>query len=98
MEEETRAILAAPRKEEEKYLKGYEELFKAFPTETQGYVHFMKSEKRRTRANGETVYYQEIFLPAKVLKTIYVKDATLLEQVETALEDKGFRDVKVECL
>ncbi len=98
MEEETRAILAAPRREVEKYFKDIEGIIKAFPDDMRSYKHFMKSEKTRTRPNGETVYYQEIFLPANILKKVYVKDATLVKQAEEVLEDKGFRDVNVVCL
>ena len=94
-EEETRAILAAPRHEMLPMIEQYGEIMKTLPVDVEGYEQMMKSEKVRRRNNDEAVYYQDIFLPGSVLKGLYVREEDLIEQVRVVLDEKGFKDVDV---
>ena len=70
-------------------------VYKQFPINVEGYEKMMKSERVRKRANGEAVYYQDIYLPGTILKHVYVKDERALDPVNALLAEKGFKDVRV---
>ena len=97
-EEETRAILASPRPEMKLLVEQYEEVINSLSIDTVSYRQRMESEKVRTRASGEKVYYQEIFLPGSLLKSVYVKDNSLVTRVTDVLVGKGFDGVEVKVV
>lgn len=69
-EQETRLILAAPRPEMLPIVNTFNSIYKQFPFNIEMYERMMRSEKIRRRANGETVYYQDIFLHGSYLKFV----------------------------
>lgn len=93
-EKETRAILAPPRGEMESLILQYEEAFKTM-LDPESLKEKAKSEKKRVSANGETVYYRELYLPGRVLTKLFVRDRSLIESVKTVLLKKGFNNVSI---
>ena len=94
-EQETRLILAAPRQEMIPMVDRFKDVFKQFSVDVDGYEAMMRNEKIRKRENGETVYYQDVYLPGNVLKRVYVRNEGLIEQVGIVLRERGFNDVRV---
>ena len=97
-ERETRIILAAPRIEVEAIIDQIgEDVRKQFDQfiDWSGYRRMMRGEKMRNRANGDIVYYREIFLPGALLKNVFVKESALLKPVRNVLDEKGFSRVCV---
>ena len=94
-EEETRLIMAAPRQEMIPMVDRFKDVFQQFSANIEEYENLMRSEKIRIRANGEAVYYQDVYLPCSILKYVYVKDERLIEQVNDVLIEKGFSGVRV---
>jgi len=94
-EQETRLILAAPRLDMLPIIDRFKDVYKQFSIDVEGYERMMKSEKVRKRANGEIVYYQDVYLPGSVLNQVYVKDSGLIDQVDDVLKEKGFKNVRV---
>lgn len=94
-EQETRLIMAAPRQEMIPMVDHFKDAFQQFSVNIKEYEMLMKSEKTRRRANGESVYYQEVYLPGSVLKHVYVRDEGLVEQVSVVLRERGFNEVRV---
>lgn len=75
----------------------FKDAFQQFSVNIKEYEMLMKSEKTRRRANGESVYYQEVYLPGSVLKHVYVRDEGLVEQVSVVLRERGFNLMKCVC-
>ena len=73
----------------------FKDVFQQFSANIEEYENLMRSEKIRIRANGEAVYYQDVYLPCSILKYVYVKDERLIEQVNDVLIEKGFSGVRV---
>lgn len=94
-EEETRVIIAPPRAEMQKYVGPSREILKAMSIDPDKYEQKMMSEKVRKRANGDTVYYQDLYLPGSVLRRVYVKDIALVGEVKETLSSAGFENVDV---
>lgn len=94
-EQETRLILASPRQDMLPIVDRFREVYKHLPIDIEGYESMMKSEKARKGANGDVVYYQDVYLPGSILKRVYVKDGGLVEQVNAVLRDKGFIGARV---
>ena len=97
-EEETRAILAPPRPEMKDIVDYYEDAAKAFGSNTEDVKRMTENEMSRTRKNGQIVYYQELFLPGNLLKSVTVANEELIEQVAGLVSDKGFKDVDVKAM
>ena len=55
----------------------------------------IKGEKHREKRDGKLVYYRELYLPSTVLNKVYIKDASLLPDIKTKLEHKGFGDREI---
>lgn len=97
-ERETRIILVAPRIEMESFFdqigndvrKQVDQFI-----DWDGYKRVMRGEKIRKRANGDIVYYHDVYLPGQLLKNVFVKDPLLLESVRNILKEKGFSKVGV---
>lgn len=94
-EQETRLILAAPRQEMLPIVDKFKKIYDQFLVDVEGYEAMMRSEKIRKRTNGETVYYQDMYLPGSILKHVYVRDEGLVEKTSIVLRDKGFESVRV---
>ena len=94
-EQETRLILAAPRQEMLPIVDKFKKMYDQFLVDVEGYEAMMRSEKIRKRTNGETVYYQDMYLPGSILKHVYVRDEGLVEKTSIVLRDKGFESVRV---
>lgn len=73
----------------------YRDVYKHFSIDVDGYERVMKSEKIRRRANGDVVYYQNVFLHGGMIKRVYVKDERLIDLVGDILMDNGFNGVRV---
>jgi len=56
------------------------------------------SEKKRTRDDGREVFYQEMFLPGYLLKSVSVANEELVGPVNEVLEEKGFDEVEVKIV
>ena len=94
-EQEARLILAAPRQEMMPMVDRFKDVFQQFSANIEEYERLMRSEKTRRRENGDTVYYQDVYLPGSVLKHVYVREEGLIEQVSVVLRERGFNGVCV---
>lgn len=95
-EQETRLILAAPRPQMIPIVDRFKDVYRLLPIDIEGYERMMRSEKVRKRANGEKVYYQDVYLPGYILKHVFVKDEGLIEPISDLLREKGFNGVRVQ--
>ena len=92
---ETRAIIAPPRAELEPLVRQYSEFLKVMKIDPMEFERMTKSEKSRKRMNGETVFYQDLYLPSRLLSNIYVLDQSLTPKIQNILSLKGFSSVNV---
>ena len=92
---ETRAIIAPPRAELEPFASQYSDFMKVLKIDPIEFERMTKCEKSRKRMKGETVFYQELYLPSHLLLNIYVLDQSLIPKIEKVLSLKGFSAVKV---
>lgn len=97
-EEEVRAILAPPRIEMGALIEQYGEALKAFNVNAEEVKRMIASEKKRTRNDGREVFYQEMFLPGYLLKSVSVANEELVGSVNEVLEEKGFDEVEVKIV
>lgn len=61
-------------------------------------MSMIEGEKLHKRDNGENVYYRELFLPSQVLTKVYIKDDSILSDVEIFLENKNYNNIEVEVI
>ena len=94
-EEEIRAILSPPRIEMRSLIEQYGEVLKAFDVNAEEVKRMIACEKNRTRDDGRKVFYQELFLPGYLLKSVSVANEELIGPVNEALEKRGFEGVEV---
>ena len=94
-EDETRAILAPPRIEMLPLVEQIEDALKAIDVNAKEIKEMISREKKRTRENGQEVFYQELFLPGKLLKSVSVMNEGLVGQIKDVLSEKGFVGVEV---
>ena len=94
-EQETRAIISSP-------LPNTELLFQpplAIEEQLVKYMELAKqmmaNEKSRKRANGDVVFYKELYLPSSILTKIYVKDKSIVGDIHQILNDKGYKNIGV---
>lgn len=93
MEEEIRAILAPPRVEMGTLIDQYGDALKAFDVNAEEVKRMIASEKKRTRDDGREVFYQEMFLPGYLLKSVNVANEELIGPVNEVLAERGFDGV-----
>lgn len=94
-EEEIRAILAPPRIEMRSLIEQSGEALKAFNVNAEEVKRMIASEKKRTRDDGREVFYQELFLPGYLLKSVSVANEELIGPVNELLAEKGLDEVEV---
>lgn len=97
-EEEVRAILAPPRIEMRSLIEQYGEALRAFDVNAEEIKRMIASEKKRTRNDGREVFYQEMFLPGYLLKSVSVANEKLIGPVNEVLAEKGFDGVEVKAV
>ena len=94
-EEEIRAIMASPLPNLETLFQPSISFAKSLNFDTDPLLKMMANEKSRKRANGDVVFYKELFLPSSLLTKVYVKDDSLVENIQSILHNKGFGCVEV---
>ena len=94
-EEEVRAILAAPRVEMRSLIEQYGEVLKAFDVNAEEVKRMIAREKKRKRDDGRQIFYQELFLPGYLLKSVSVANEDLIGPVNEVLAERGFEGVEV---
>lgn len=97
-EEETRAIIASPLPNLESLFQPSISFAKSLNFDTEPLMKMMANEKSRKRANGEVVYYKELFLPSSILAKVYIKDKSIINDVQCVLRNKGFDNVDVKTI
>ena len=89
-EDEIRAILAPPRIEMRSLIEQHGEALKAFDVNAEEVKRMIACEKKRTRDDGRVVFYQEMFLPGYLLKSVSVANEELIRPVNEVLAERGF--------
>jgi len=97
-EDETRAIIASPLPNTESIFQPPIAFEKQFEKEIAMAKQMMANEKSRKRANGNVVFFKELFLPSSVLSKVYVKDKSIADDVQRLMRNKGYGGIEVKTI